>query len=130
MVQIVICAVYLGTSTLASFNQVIKSDEQGCDVKCGGGDNKEGSIFGDHLAHYGIRAFEAGDTTNTKDIASMSLLGLGDGMFPIIFIATRRSNARLMAYQKSDGRYGITASMAKGFSSKQSWNHAFIKGSG
>lgn len=98
MVQIVICAVYLGTSTLASFNQVIKSDKQGCDVKCGGGDNKEGSIFGDHLAHYGTRAFEAGDTTNTKDIASMSLFGLGDGMFPIIFIATRRSNARLMVY--------------------------------
>lgn len=78
MVQIVICAVYLGANTLASFYQDIKSDKQGCVVKCGGGDNKEGSIFGDHLAHYRTRAFEAGDTTNKKDIAAMFLFGLGD----------------------------------------------------
>jgi hypothetical protein len=61
---------------LASFNQGNKPDKQGCIVKCGGGDNKEGSIFGDYLAHYGTRAFEAGDTTNKRDIASMSFFGL------------------------------------------------------
>jgi hypothetical protein len=99
-------------------------------MKCGGGDNKEGSIFGDHLAHHGTRAFEAGDTTNKTDIAFMSLFGVGDGRFRMIFIAIR-SNARgiplrLMVYQKSDAPYGIAESMAKGYSGKQSWNQAFI----